>query len=158
MMTTAERMMHERIQALLADQPLAVLSTQRDGQPYASLMAFANTEDLKNIVVATGRSTRKHQNIIMDSRVALLVDNRSNSEEDFHEAAALTIMGVAKPIVDEERPFFEGLYLARHPYLEKFLHSPTTTFFKIEVQHYLLVTRFQSVMEYHIGNENNLFT
>jgi len=157
MMNTAEQALKERIQMLLADQPLAVLSTQRDGQPYASLMAFANTDDLRYMVVATGRSTRKHQNIIMDSRVALLVDNRSNSEEDFHEAAALTIMGVAKPIVEDERLAFEDLYLARHPYLEKFLRSPTTTFFKIEVQHYLLVTRFQSVMEYHVDDENDLF-
>ena len=120
-------------------------------------MAYATTDDLKHIVVATGRSTRKHQNIVMDSRVALLVDNRSNSEKDFHEAAALTIMGVAKPIVEEERQVFEELYLGKHPYLEKFVHSPTTSFFKIRVGHYLLVTRFQSVMEYHIDDEINLF-
>lgn len=157
-MNQADRKLHEQIQALLADQPLAVLSTQRDGQPYASLMAFAFTDDLKNIVVATGRSTRKHQNIIMDSRVALLVDNRSNSEEDFHEAAAVTIMGVAKLIEDGERSAFESLYLDRHPYLEIFLRAPTTTFFRIEVLHYLLVTRFQSVMEYHLDDENNLFS
>ncbi len=156
-MNKADRKLHERIQALLADQQLAVLSTQREGQPYASLMAFAFTDDLKNIVVATGRSTRKHQNIIMDSRVALLVDNRSNSQEDFHEAAALTIMGVAKVIQDEDRLVYERLYLGRHPYLETFLQAPTTTFFRIEALHYLLVTRFQSVMEYHLEDENNLF-
>lgn len=157
-MNKADRKLHERIGALLADQPLAVLSTQRDGQPYASLMAYAFTDDLRTIVVATGRSTRKHQNIIMDSRVALLVDNRSNSEEDFHEAAALTVMGVAKVIKDGERSAFENLYLERHPYLETFLRAPTTTFFRIEVLHYLLVTRFQSVMEYHLDDENNLFS
>ncbi|MEJ2056821.1 MAG: pyridoxamine 5'-phosphate oxidase family protein [Desulfofustis sp.] len=156
-MNKDDRKLHERIKALLADQPLAVLSTQRDGQPYASLMAYACTDDLKHIVVATGSSTRKHQNISMDARVALLVDNRSNSEEDFHEAAAVTIMGVAKVINDAEWLAFESLYLDRHPYLEKFLRAPTTTFFKIEVLHYLLVTRFQSVMEYHLDDENNLF-
>lgn len=157
-MNKVDQALHERIEALLAEQPLAVLSTQREGQPYASLMAFGYTDDLKNIVVATGTSTRKHQNIMMDSRVALLVDNRANSEEDFHEAAALTVIGVARLIDSPERPFFENIYLSRHPYLKKFLQAPTTTFFKIEVLHYLLVTRFQNVMEYHIDDENTLFS
>ena len=157
-MNTVDREMHDHIRALLTSQPLAVLSTQRDGQPYASLMAFAHTDDLTMIVVATGISTRKHQNIIKDSRVALLVDNRSNREEDFHEAAALTILGVASPVQPEERLDYEKLYLDRHPYLEKFLAAPTTTLFKIAVNHYLMVTRFQTVMEFHLDHETDLFT
>ena len=156
-MDKTERLMQERISALLSGQPLAVLSTQRNGQPYSSLMAFAHTEDLGVIVVATGKSTRKHQNIKMDSRVSFLVDNRSNSEEDFHAATALTVLGVAKPIDTDERPAYEAIYLKRHPYLEKFLCSPTTTFIKIEVRHYLLVSRFQNVMEYRISDEVDLF-
>ena len=157
-MNTSDRDMHDRIHALLQSQQLAVLSTQRSGQPYASLMAFAHTDDLRKMVVATGISTRKHQNIMADARVSLLVDNRSNREEDFHEAAALTIIGVANPVAEEERPLYERLYLKKHPYLEKFLSSPTTAFFKIEIRHYLLVTRFQSVMEYHLGHAADLFT
>lgn len=156
-MDNTEQVMREQISALLSEQPLAVLSTQRNGQPYSSLMAFAHTDDLGEIVVATGKSTRKHQNINMDSRVSLLVDNRSNNEEDFHAAAALTILGVAKTIEDVERPVYERIYLERHPYLQKFLSSPTTTFIKIEVQHYLLVSRFQNVMEFHISDEVDLF-
>lgn len=156
-MDETERVMHERIGALLSGQPLAVLSTQRNGQPYSSLMAFAHTEDLEVILVATGKSTRKHQNITMDSRVSLLVDNRSNSEEDFHSAAALTVLGVAKPIAKEERLEYETIYLERHPYLQKFLCSPTTTFIKIKVQHYLLVSRFQNVMEYRMSDQVDLF-
>jgi len=156
-MDESERLMHERIDTLLSGQPLAVLSTQRNGQPYSSLMAFAYTEDLSVIVVATGKSTRKHQNIVEESRVSLLVDNRSNNEEDFHSAAALTVLGAAKAVDTDERPAYEAIYLKRHPYLDKFLGSPTTTFIKIEVKHYLLVSRFQEVMEYQMSDENDLF-
>jgi hypothetical protein len=109
-------------------------------------------------VVATGKSTRKYQNIIRDSRVSLLVDNRSNNEEDFHAAAALTVLGVAKNIESEERQEFETIYLERHPYLQKFLHAPTTSFIKIEVHCYLMVSRFQNVMEYRIGEHADLFS
>lgn len=156
-MDNTERLMRDQISTLLSEQPLAVLSTQRNGQPYSSLMAFAHTDDLGEIVVATGKSTRKHQNIKMDSRVSLLVDNRSNNEEDFHSAAALTILGVAKTIEQAERPAYERIYLERHPYLQKFLSSPATSFIKIEVRHYLLVSRFQNVMEYRISDEVDLF-
>lgn len=157
-MEKSELLMREKINDLLSEQPLAVLSTQRNGQPYSSLMAFAHTRDLSVIVVATGKSTRKYQNIIRDSRVSLLVDNRSNNEEDFHAAAALTALGVAKNIESEERQAFETIYLKRHPYLQKFLSAPTTTFIKIEVKCYLMVSRFQSVMEYRIGEHVDLFS
>jgi nitroimidazol reductase NimA-like FMN-containing flavoprotein (pyridoxamine 5'-phosphate oxidase superfamily) len=156
-MEKPDREMQARIHALLLEQPLAVLSTQRNGQPYSSLMAFAYTDDLRVIMLATGKSTRKHQNIMTSAKVSLLVDNRSNSEEDFHSAAALTIVGVARLIEDEERPAYERIYLKRHPYLQKFLRSPSTTFFKIEVRHYLLVSRFQNVMEFRVGDEIDLF-
>ena len=46
-MTTSEQEMQEKILHLLSNQKLAVLSTQRYGQPYSSLMAFAYTSDLK---------------------------------------------------------------------------------------------------------------
>lgn len=156
-MTISETEMQETIRLLLSQQRLAVLSTQRSGQPYSSLMAFAFTSDLKRLLVATGKSTRKHQNILQESRVSLLVDNRANNEADFHQAAALTILGKAEEIRDSERPVLSRLYLERHPYLEKFLDSPTTSFFQITVDHYLLVSRFQNVMEYRIGEKNDLF-
>jgi nitroimidazol reductase NimA-like FMN-containing flavoprotein (pyridoxamine 5'-phosphate oxidase superfamily) len=147
-MSASEKEIQEKIANLLGSQQLAVLSTQRDGQPYSSLMAFAFTLELANIVVATGKSTRKYQNIIQESRVSLLIDNRSNSENDFHAAMAVTVIGKVQPLEPSERSAYEKIYLQRHPYLEKFLASPTTAFVKIAVSRYVLVSHFQDVMEY----------
>jgi len=157
-MSETEKDIQKEISSLLSSQQLAVLSTQRDGQPYSSLMAFAYSSDLKDIVVATGRSTRKHQNLVEESRVSLLIDNRSNSENDFYGAKALTVLGKAEQIGDAERREYEELYLNRHPYLEKFLLSPSTAFFKVMVHHYLLVSHFQNVMEYRVRDEVDLFS
>lgn len=156
-MSNLEKEIQNKITRLLGSQQLAVLSTQRDGQPYSSLMAFAFTPDLANIVVATGKSTRKHQNLMQESRVSLLIDNRTNSENDFHAAMAVTVIGKAQLIAPSEQSSYEKIYLQRHPYLEKFLASPTTALVKIAVSHYILVSRFQDVMEYRIGDENDLF-
>lgn len=157
-MSETEQDVQKKINSLLSSQQLAVLSTQRGGQPYSSLMAFAYSSDLKDIVVATGKSTRKHQNLVQESRVSLLIDNRSNSENDFHSAAALTVLGKAEQIGDAERPGYEKLYLSRHPSLEKFLLSPSTAFFKVMVHHYLLVSHFQKVKEYRVRDEADVFT
>ncbi|MFT5727143.1 MAG: nitroimidazol reductase NimA-like FMN-containing flavoprotein [Desulforhopalus sp.] len=157
-MSETEKDIQKEISSLLSSQKLAVLSTQRDGQPYSSLMAFAYSSDLKDIVVATAISTRKHQNLVQESRVSLLIDNRSNSENDFHGAAALTVLGKAEQINDTERRGYEELYLKRHPYLEKFLGSSSTAFFKVMVHHYLLVSDFQKVKEYRVRDEADVFT
>ena len=156
-MSVTEKEIFEDIQHLLASQQFAVLSTQRNGQPYSSLMAFAFTPDLESIVVATGRSTRKHQNLIQESRVSLLIDNRTNGESDFHKAKAVTVIGKAQIIVESERLRFEKIYLQRHPYLNEFLASSSTAFLKISVSRYVLVSRFQDVTEYRISSQNDLF-
>lgn len=157
-MTRRDENIRQTILSLLSSQQLAALSTQREGQPYTSLMAFAYTENLEYLIVATGKATRKHHNILHDARVSLLIDNRSNNEDDFHAAMALTVLGRAQPVEASERTDYQELYLGRHPYLEKFVTSPTTAFIKVEVYHYLLVSRFQKVMEYRIRDDFDLFS
>lgn len=82
------------LESLLRDlfrfQRLAVLATQREGQPFTNLVAFAATDDLKHLAFATTRATRKYANLAADSQVAMLVDNRRNQISDFENAAAVT--------------------------------------------------------------------
>ncbi len=145
------------IEGVLLSQRLAVLATERDGQPYSSLMAFSQSNDLAAIVVATGVATRKHINLLQESRVSLLIDTRSNNVSDFHKACAVTAIGKAERLLDKEYDDYRELYLNKHPYLESFLDAPTTSLFKITVSHYLIVNRFQNVMEYHLTDETDIF-
>jgi len=136
---------------LFASQRLAVLSTHDDdGQPYASLMAFAATDDLRFLLVATGRPTRKYANLSADPRVALLVDSRSNREADIHQAVAVTVLGRAEEVEGAGRDPLVNLYLAKHPHLEEFVTSPSCVLIRVRVARYYLVSRFQEVMELHV--------
>ncbi len=154
-------MHRKKIQAaiteLLLSQKLAVLATvDPNGSSYASLIAFAASADLQRIVFATSRATRKFANLRHNPKISLLVDNRSNREDDFHEAKAVTVIGVAEIIEPPASPGnAAALYLEKHPYLEDFLTSPSTAFILVSVWRYYLVSRFQEVMELHIKNENN---
>jgi nitroimidazol reductase NimA-like FMN-containing flavoprotein (pyridoxamine 5'-phosphate oxidase superfamily) len=141
----------ERLKALLDSQKLAVLATHREGQPYGSLVSFVATEDMKQILFATTRSTRKYENLTADPRVALLIDNRSNEDADIHEATAVTATGRAEELAGADRQRFLRLYLERHPYLEDFVNSPTCALLRVTVHTYYLVNRFQEVTELHAG-------
>lgn len=154
---TDEQSIRSQILALLDSQLLAALSTQRNGQPYTNLISFAPADDLTTILFATPKATRKFNNIMEDSRVSLLVDNRSNRETDFHEAAAVTVIGKARETVPEERGPYMSVFLERHPYLKKFVESPTIALMKLTANHYILVTRFQKVLELHLTDELDIF-
>ena len=138
------------VRELLSSQRLAVLSTESRGTPYSSLIAFAAAPDLKTLVFSTPRPTRKFSNLSENARVSLLVDNRTNREEDFAEAAAATILGCAREAAEEEKESSLALLLAKHPYLSSFVRSPNCAIFRVDVEVYYVVTRFQSVSELHI--------
>ena len=139
-----------KLKKLFDSQRLAVLGTQREGQPYTSLVAFASSEDLKSLFFATTRSTRKYAYLSADSRVSMLVDNRSNEAFDFREAMAATALGEAEEMEGQDREKHLDLYLRKHPHLEEFVSSPSCAFIKIRVDRYYIVSRFQNVMEIHV--------
>jgi nitroimidazol reductase NimA-like FMN-containing flavoprotein (pyridoxamine 5'-phosphate oxidase superfamily) len=135
---------------LFSSQKLAVLGTHQSGQPYGSLVAFAATADLKNLVFATTRATRKFANLQADSRVSMVLDNRSNRVVDFRKAVTATALGRAGEVRGEERKKLARLYLAKHPHLREFVASPTCALVKIRVEVYYLVWRFQNVFEWRV--------
>jgi general stress protein 26 len=156
-MINREQLQRE-ITKLLLSQKLAVLATQSsEGSAYASLIAYASTDDLQKIVFATPKATRKFANIKHNPNISLLIDDRSNNEKDFHDAQAITVMGVVDRIDDDaSQNELASLYLSKHPYLKDFLHSPSTAFIIILVRSYYLVSRFQEVMELHIRDANDI--
>ena len=142
--------LREFLKDLFSSQRLAVLATQSRGRPYGNLVAFMATDDLKYLLFATTRATRKFVNISKNPKVAMVVDNRSNEESDFHQAAAVTATGVVKEVEGPEKERFQKLYLSKHPYLKDFVSSPTCALLKVEVETYTIVNRFQNVMELHL--------
>lgn len=147
--TTSVADLEARVGDLLNTQGLAVLSTQGEGQPYSSLVAFAATPGLHELLFATTRKTRKYHNLTTEPRVSLLVDNRSNREADFHQAMAATAVGRAEEVEDASLTDLRRIYLARHPYLEDFLAAPTCALIRVRIDAYYVVERFQDVRILH---------
>ena len=137
----------ETIKAILDSQGLAVLATQGDRGPYGSLVAFAATGDLKSLLFATTRATRKYANLVRNRGVALVIDTRTNQPADFADASAVTALGDVEEITGPERQELLGIYLGKHPSLKAFTESPATALLRVSVTTYIMVSRFQNVQE-----------
>jgi hypothetical protein len=136
----------ERLKVLDREELFAVLATGDDGQPYTSLVAYALTPDMKKILFATPKNTRKYTNIVRSAHVALLIDTRSKRKKTLLETEAITIIGIAKPVRKGKLwdEFAETL-LKKHPDLEEFLNSFTTALMVVDITQCVHVSRFQTV-------------
>ncbi|WP_342305040.1 pyridoxamine 5'-phosphate oxidase family protein [Methanolobus sp. ZRKC5] len=141
----SESDLKEQINNLVKEQKLAVLASFHDDEPYTNLIAFVATDDLKHIYFVTPVATRKYSYLSISKKASLMIDNRSNKENDFKDAIAVnangTVMEVKKTDVSMD------LYLGKHPYLKDFLLSPSSALMKLEVNRYIVASKFQNVVE-----------
>ena len=142
-----EELFRKRLAELFHTQKLASLSTQQDGQPYASLVAYYAADNAKRLYFVTPRTTRKFANLSADGRVALMINNSTNTDTDFHKAVSVTAVGTAVEVSGEEKVRVLSLYLAKHPYLEDFARAKTCALVGVRVQSYFMVRNFQIVTE-----------
>ena len=141
----------ERIERLAIGQPYAVLCTQGEGQPYGALVAFAFTDDLKQVVFATPKATRKYRTLSQCDHVALVIDNRPDQAGELMDIEAVTATGRAvliERVEDDEFKHWADLLVARHAYLKDFAASPSCALFRIDIVRYFHVVRFQEVRQW----------
>ena len=146
------KQIRKQLGELFRSQNLAALSTHHGGQPYASLVAFYATDDLKHIYFATPKTTRKYANLTADGRVAVMVNSSTNRASDFHQAISVTAIGKAKDVEGADKKPVLGHYLTKHPHLEDFVRSPTCALVGVTIDSYFLVKNFQNVMELHLDS------
>jgi uncharacterized protein YhbP (UPF0306 family) len=144
------KQIRKQLKALFRSQHLAVLSTHHAGQPYASLVAFYTSDDLKYIYFMTPTATRKYANLSSDNRVAILVNSSTNRVVDFHQAISATAVGRGIDVTGKDRLSILKEYLKKHPHLETFAQSPTCALVQVAVDRYYMVKNFQNVMELHL--------
>ena len=139
-----------QLRQLLQQQLHLVLATHDGSAPYTSLMAFDASEDLARLFIVTARTTRKFSNMAANSRVSVLIDNRTNRSADFQSALAVTALGEAKELQGEDRRAPLARFLHRHPKLEPFCLATSTALMEIKVSRYILVNQFEEVRLFDI--------
>lgn len=137
----------QRLLTFLQSQKLLTLATQEAETPYLSLMAYAVGEDLRQVFLATKQGTRKYENMRRNPAVALLIDDRCEKKGDFHDTMVVTGFGKAWEAEREEKGPLTALFLERHPELASIVHSPDGVIFKVVMERYLIIRRFEEAEE-----------
>ena len=141
--------LRQQVKRLCASQRLCVLATQYEGQPYSSLVAFAETDELRSLIFVTSRNSRKYAYSIANRKVAMMIDSRTNRTSDFNNALAVTAIGTAEEVTGNEREGFARRYITKHPYLAEFVNRPGQALMRITVTEYI-VACFDRVQVIHI--------
>lgn len=150
-MTQESSEIQETIRSVLERNLFAVLATQRNGQPHASLIAFTPLEGLRFLAFATYRDTLKYASIREDQRVAILIEDREDDDRRSDRRLVVTAVGEAIRMPEEDQQAHIAAHLARHPELERFLSSPDCELVGVAVHAYQVVSSIDDVRWYVIG-------
>jgi heme iron utilization protein len=140
-----------RLKRLDRTQRHAVLATASGNRPHASLVAFALMPDCRALLFATPKATTKHRNMIKNSRVSLVIDNRENSRVDYLGAEAVTIFGRAREVKQKRaRTGMAAILKRKHPALREFVEASTTALMLVKIEYCLHVGKFQTVTKWRV--------
>src|SRR5436305_1613007 len=114
------------------------------GDPYCSLVNVASHPDGSPILLIS-RLARHTRNILTDSRVSLMLDERR--EGDPLEGARIMLAGRAEPGGDAEEEVLRRRYLNAHPSAEAFVNFKDFSFFRIRPSGAHLVAGFGRIVD-----------
>ncbi len=123
----------------------AVLATEGQGQPHASLVAVTPMEGYRKLIFATYRNTRKYQNLKHNGRVAVLVESIDINRSGLKDSFVLTAFGRVEDIEIAGKDLVFEAHLERHPGLLSFLQSEDCSLVRIKVDTYQVVRGIDDV-------------
>src|SRR4051812_11966414 len=118
--------------------------TPGSGDPYCSLVNVASHPDGSPILLIS-RLARHTQNILKDSRVSLMLEERG--EGDPLEGARIMLAGRAEQAASGEEAPLRRRYLAAHPLAEAFVDFKDFAFFRIKPSGAHLVAGFGRIVD-----------
>jgi putative heme iron utilization protein len=114
------------------------------GDPYCSLVNLASHPDASPILLIS-RLALHTKNILADSRVSLMLDERA--EGDPLEGARIMLAGRAEQAGDGEVELLRRRYLSAHPSAEAFVEFKDFSFFRIRPLSAHLVAGFGRIVD-----------
>lgn len=133
---------------------LAVLATEGDGQPHASLIAITPVSEFRQMIFATYRNTRKFENLLKNSRVAVLIQGEGTDVSFKQTSYALTAYGHAQEVDRADYEDVMKTHVQRNPNLAGSLQSDGLAIFLIKIETYQVVRGFDDVSWWPVSDTN----
>jgi general stress protein 26 len=124
--------MNQKMKSLIQNNKMCVLATAGPQGPHTSLMGYLASPDSSEIYLVTKTDTLKYKNILKDSRVSLLIDDRRAGDPG--ELCALTVSGQAD-VVSDIRAEAELLarFASERPHLCKISSDPGSQVIRVKI-------------------------
>jgi len=142
------------IEDIFKTSRFAVLATEADGQPHASLIAVTPMDDFRKLIFATYRNTRKYNNLVHNGKVAVLVESIDINRAGPNKSFVLTAFGHVEEIELPDKNMVFNAHLERHPELLDFLQSEDCVLVQIKVDTYQVVRGIEDVEWWTIDDLN----
>jgi len=123
----------ERLAALLADVKVAVLVTQGDQWPTATMQAFAETPDLDLLFIMNDAS-EKFQNLLKHPYLSVFLDAREKGKIETFEISRVLIQGVAIEVARDSAEWeaSKEIFLKKCPFEAPFFKYPTLRMMRVK--------------------------
>ena len=123
----------QRLAALLAEVQVAILVTQGEQWPTATMQAFAETADF-DLLFIMNDATEKFQNLLMHPHVSVFLDAREKGKVETFEISRVLIQGVAIEIARDSAEWESSkeIFLKKSPFEAPFFKYPTLRMMRIK--------------------------
>jgi hypothetical protein len=122
----------DRIAALLGEVQVAILVTQGEEWPTATMQAFAETPEF-DLLFIMNDATEKFQNLLRHPHVTVFLDAREKGKVETFEISRLLIQGVASEIERDSAEWdaMKEIFLKKSPFEAPFFKYPTLRMMRV---------------------------
>lgn len=122
----------ERLAALLAEVQVAILVTQGEQWPTATMQAFAETPEFDLLFIMNDAS-EKFQNLLKHPYVTVYLDAREKGKVETFEISRVLIQGVASEIARDGAEWepMKEIFLKKSPFEAPFFKYPTLRMMRV---------------------------
>jgi uncharacterized protein YuzE len=125
----------DRLERLMAEEPIAVFVTQGNQWPTATMQAFAATPDLDLLFIMVD-SSEKFQNLLAHPNVTVHIDAREKGKVATFEITRATFNGIAEEVARDGAEWepLKAMFLKKLPFEAPFFNYPTLRMVRIKLK------------------------
>jgi len=135
----------EYVAEALQSNRLAVLATEGEGQPHASLIAITPFKGFRQLIFATYRNTRKFRNLTKNAKVAVLIEGKNEEKPGIQNGFVITAYGVVEEINISANDTVLQAHLYKYPELLNFTKESDCALMLVKVESYQVVQGIDNV-------------
>ena len=127
-----EETQRQKLAELFAQEHVAVIVTQGEEWPTATLQAFAETPEL-DLLFIMGDTAEKFQNLLRRPKVTVIVDTRDAGDVSKFQISRSVVQGIAGEVAKGvEWDSLKDIFLKKNPFEAPFFANPALRMVRVQ--------------------------